>query len=85
MRLVPHANPTSKEQVQIVCCLMHLSIETPTPLPRGSMGHWWGLLRVLAPFVSEGVGDLLFFVASVLPMGWRISKVLTFVDEQGLR
>ena len=36
-------------------------------------------------FVSEGVGDLLFFVASVLPVGWGISKVLTFVDERGLR
>ena len=32
----------------------------------------------------EGVGDLLFFVASVLPVGWGISKVLTFVDERGL-
>ena len=35
--------------------------------------------------MSEGVGDLLFFVASVLPVGWGISKVLTFVDERGLR
>ena len=35
--------------------------------------------------MSEGVGDLLFFLASVLPMGWGISKVLTFVDERGLR
>ena len=25
--------------------------------------------------MSEGVGDLLFFVASVLRVGWRISKV----------
>ena len=65
--------------------LMHLSIETPSPPARGSMGHSWGLLRVLAPFVSEGVGDLLFFVASVLPAGWGISKVLTSVDERGLR
>ena len=62
---------------------MHLSIETPPP--RGSMGHWWGLLRVLAPFCVRGGGDLLFFVASVLPVGWGISKVLTFVDERGLR
>ena len=35
--------------------------------------------------MSEGVGDLLFFVASVLPVGWGISNVLTFVDERGLR
>ena len=35
--------------------------------------------------MSEGVGDLLFFVASVLPVGWGISKVLTFVHERGLR
>jgi len=35
--------------------------------------------------VSEGVGDLLFFLASVLPVGWGISKVLIFVDERGLR
>lgn len=35
--------------------------------------------------MSEGVGDLLFFLASVLPVGWGISKVLTFVDERGLR
>mgnify|MGYP000341484142 CR=1 FL=1 len=35
--------------------------------------------------MSEGVGDLLFFVASVLPVGWGISKVLTFMDERGLR
>ena len=35
--------------------------------------------------MSEGVGDLLFFPASVLPVGWGISKVLTFVDERGLR
>ena len=35
--------------------------------------------------MSEGVGDLLFFVASVLPVGWGISKVLTFVGERGLR
>ena len=35
--------------------------------------------------MSEGVGDLLFFVASFLPVGWGISKVLTFVDERGLR
>ena len=65
--------------------LMHLSIETPTPPARGSMAHSWGLLRVLAPFVSEGVGDLLIFVASVLPVGWGIGEVLTFVDERGLR
>ena len=25
--------------------------------------------------MSEGVGDLLFFLASVLPVGWGISKV----------
>ena len=30
--------------------------------------------------MSEGVGGLLFFVASVLPVGWGISKVLTFVE-----
>ena len=35
--------------------------------------------------MSEGVGDLLVFLASVLPVGWGISKVLTFVDERGLR
>ena len=44
--------------------------------------------------MSEGVGYLLFFLASVLPVGWGISKVsvgwgiskvLTFVDERGLR
>ena len=35
--------------------------------------------------MSEGVGDLLFFLASVLPVGWGISKVLIFVDERGLR
>ena len=35
--------------------------------------------------MSEGVGDLLFFLASVLPVGWGISNVLTFVDERGLR
>ena len=35
--------------------------------------------------VSEGVGDVLFFLTSVLPVGWGISKVLTFVDERGLR
>ena len=35
--------------------------------------------------MSEGVEDLLFFLASVLPVGWGISKVLTFVDERGLR
>ena len=35
--------------------------------------------------MSEGVEDLSFFVASVLPVGWGISKVLTFVDERGLR
>ena len=35
--------------------------------------------------MSEGVGDLLFFVASVLPVESGISKVLTFVDERGLR
>ena len=35
--------------------------------------------------MSEGVGGLLFFVASVLPVGWGISEVLTFVDERGLR
>ena len=35
--------------------------------------------------MSKGVGDLLFFVASLLPVGWGISKVLTFVDERGLR
>ena len=35
--------------------------------------------------MSEGVGDLLFYLASVLPVGWGISKVLTFVDERGLR
>ena len=35
--------------------------------------------------MSEGVGDLLFFLASVLPVGWGISEVLTFVDERGLR
>ena len=35
--------------------------------------------------MSEGVGDLLFFPTSVLPVGWGISKVLTFVDERGLR
>ena len=35
--------------------------------------------------MSEGVEDLLFVVASVLPVGWGISKVLTFVDERGLR
>ena len=34
--------------------------------------------------MSEGVGDL-FFVASVLPVEWGIRKVLTFVDERGLR
>ena len=65
---------------------MHLSIETPTPphpgevwgIDGGNYGFWHF-------FVSEGVGDLLFFVASVLPVGWGISKVLTFVDERGLR
>ena len=31
------------------------------------------------------MGDLLFFLASVLPVGWGISKGLTFVDERGLR
>ena len=35
--------------------------------------------------MSEGVGDLLFFVALVLPVGWGISKVFTFVNELGLR
>ena len=35
--------------------------------------------------MSEGVGDLFFFLASVLPVRWGISKVLTFVDERGLR
>ena len=35
--------------------------------------------------MSRGVGDLLFFVASLLPVGWGISKVLTFVDVRGLR
>ena len=35
--------------------------------------------------MSEGKGDLLFVLASVLPVGWGISKVLTFVDERGLR
>ena len=34
--------------------------------------------------MSEGVGDLLFFVASVLPVESGMSKVLTFVDERGL-
>ena len=34
--------------------------------------------------MSKGVRDLFFFVASLLPVGWRISKVLTFVDERGL-
>ena len=35
--------------------------------------------------MSERVGDLLFFVASVLPVEWGTSKVLTFMDERGLR
>ena len=35
--------------------------------------------------MSEGVGDLLFFLTSVLPVELGISKVLTFVDERGLR
>ena len=35
--------------------------------------------------MSEGVGDLLFFVVSVLPVRWGISEVLTFVDERRLR
>ena len=34
--------------------------------------------------MSEGVGNLLFFLASVLPVGWGISKVLIFVDKRGL-
>ena len=46
------------------------------------MGVTKGFGTFLCP---RGVGDLLFFVASVLPVGWGISKVLTFVDERGLR
>ena len=43
--------------------VMHLSIETPTNPPphRGSMGHWWGLLRVLAPFCVRGGGGFVVF------------------------
>ena len=61
---------------------MHLSIETPTP---GKYGALIGVTKGFGTFLCEGVGDLLFFVASVLPVGWGISKVLTFVDERGLR
>ena len=50
---------------------MHLSIETPTPPPppQGSMGHWWGLLRVLAPFCVRGGGGFVVFCCMFYPWG----------------
>ena len=64
-------------------CTCQLKIPPPHPgevwgIDGGYQGFWH-------IFVSEGVGDLLLFVASVLPVGWGVSKVLTFVDERGLR
>ena len=45
-----------------------------------------GVTMVFAPFCVRGGGEfVVFFVASVLPVGWGISEVLTFVDERGLR
>ena len=63
---------------------MHLSTETPTPSPTpGKYGALMGATKGFGTFLCpRGVGDLLFFVASVLPVGWGISKVLTFVDIQ---
>ena len=62
---------------------MHLSIETPTP---GKYGALMGVTKGFGTFLCpRGWGICCFFVASVLPVGWGISKVLTFVDERGLR
>ena len=49
--------------------IMHLSIETPTPPPRGGMGHWWGLLRVLAPFCVQGGGGFVVFCCITFARG----------------
>ena len=61
---------------------MHLSIETPTP---GKYGALMGVTKGFGTFLCPRGWGFVFFVASVLPVGWGISKVLTFVDERGLR
>ena len=62
---------------------------TYPPPPPSHPGEVWGIEGGYKGFwhlfVSEGVADLLFFVASVLSVGWGTSKVLIFVDERGLR
>ena len=65
---------------------MHLSIETPTPPTQGRYGALMGVTKGFGTFLCpRGWGICCFFVASLLPVGWGISKVLTFVDERGLR
>ena len=50
---------------------MHLSIETPTHPTPGKYGALMGVTKDFGTFMC--------------PRGWGISKVLTFVDERGLR
>ena len=66
---------------------MHLSIETRTPTPTpGKYGALMGATKDFGTFLCpRGWGICCFFLASVLPVGWGISKVLTFLDERGLR
>mgnify|MGYP000241221048 CR=1 FL=1 len=59
----------------------------PTSTP-GRYGALMGATNGFRTFLclgGWGICCFLFFVASLFPVGWGISKVLTFVDEGGLR